>query len=559
MSTQHPADLIVATGRVLTLDDTDTVAEAVAIRNGRVQAVGKADELAALRGPGTRVLDLPGATVIPGFNDSHAHMEREGLKLLRPSLAGCRSLAEVLARISQAARERPPGEWIVTMPLGAPPYFFDALQSLEEGRPPNRDELDRAAPDHPVCIPGLFGNWGTPPGYTCLNSRALALNGIDRDTRPQAPGIEIMFDPAGEPTGVIVERNSRPMVEFDLLKAVPRFSFADRLRGLELSMKLYSSVGTTSVYEGHGSAAETIAIYRELWEQGRMKVRAGLVVSPAWDNLAEAERAMRDWLAHARGSGLGDPWLRISGVHVAYGGDHVCASLSRSDLPNTGWSGFVDQAHDPAEFRDICRLCLRYGIRLNTIVGDHLRDVVAILEEVAEGRSLAPLRWVIQHIARTDLASLEKLKRLGVLVTVIPVYYLWKGGGAYAVEHGDEVVPLRSMIELGLDPASATDNIPYQPGFTLWTMTQRRRRTDDAVLGLEQRLDRRAALRSLTVAGARLTFDEAIKGPLRRGYLADMAVLSTDPLNCGESELQDLRSLVTVVDGTIVHEEDGST
>lgn len=555
MTKQHSADLIVSTGRILTLDDAGVVAEAIAIRNGRIQALGTAADLAELRGAGTRVLDMPGATVTPGFNDAHAHMEREGLKLLRPSLAGCRNLADVLARISQAARERPAGEWIVTMPLGAPPYFFDALQSLEEGRPPNRHELDLAAPDHPVCIPGLFGNWGAPPGYTCLNSRALALNGIDRDKRPQAPGINIVFDADGEPTGVIIERNSRPMVDFDLLKAVPRFSFEDRLAGLELSMKLYSSVGTTSVYEGHGSAAQTIAIYRELWEQRRMKVRAGLVVSPAWDDLGEAERAMRDWMAYARGSGLGDAWLRISGVHVAYGGDHVCASLSRNDLPNTGWSGFVDQAHDPNEFREICQLCLRYGIRLNTIVGDHLRDVVAILEEVAEERSLAPLRWVIQHIARTDQASLARLKRLGVLVTVIPVYYLWKGGGAYPVEHGDEVVSLRSMIDMGLDPASATDNIPYQPGFTLWTMTERRRRVDDVVLGEGQRLDRLAALRSLTVAGARLTFDEDIKGPLRPGNLADMTVLSADPLTCSEPDLRNLRSLVTLVDGKIVHED----
>lgn len=555
MTMRDTADLIVSTGRVLALDDAGTIAEAIAIRNGRIQALGRAVDLAELRGPRTRVLDMPGATVTPGFNDAHAHMEREGLKLLRPSLAGCRNLADVLARISQVARERPAGEWIVTMPLGAPPYFFDALQSLEEGRPPNRHELDLAAPDHPVCIPGLFGNWGAPPGYTCLNSRALALNGIDRDMRPQAPGIEIAFDADGEPTGVIIERNSRPMVEFDLLKVVPRFSFEDRLAGLELSMKLYSSVGTTSVYEGHGSAAQTIAIYRELWEQRRMKVRAGLVVSPAWDDLDEAERAMRDWMAYARGSGLGDAWLRISGVHVAYGGDHTCASLSRNDLPNTGWSGFVDQAHDPAEFREICRLCLRYGIRLNTIVGDQLRDVVAILEEVAEQRSLAPLRWVIQHIARTDHASLARLKRLGVLVTVIPVYYLWKGGGAYPVEHGDEVVPLRSMIGMGLDPASATDNIPYQPGFTLWTMTERRRRIDDVVLGERQRLDRLAALRSLTVAGAKLTFDEDIKGSLRSGNLADMAVLSADPLTCSEPELKNLRSLVTLVDGRVVYED----
>lgn len=555
MTRPQPADLIVETGHVLTPGALQPPAEAVAVRDGRILAVGRAADLRTLADAATRRLDLPGATVIPGFIDAHAHMEREGLKQLRPSLADCRSIEDVLATIRALAARVPPGEWIVTMPLGAPPFFFDGPATLREKRPPDRHELDTAAPDHPVCIPGLFGNWGAPPGYTCLNSRALALNGIAGDTRPQAPGIEIVLDADGAPTGVIIERNARPMIEFDLLPAVPRFTPAERRRGLEHSMALYNAVGTTSVYEGHGSAAETISVYRDLWQQRRMTVRAGLVVSPAWDDLTEAGRAMRDWLAHARGAGIGDPWLTISGVHVAFGGDAVCAALSRADLPNTGWSGFVDQAHDPAEFREICRLCLEHDLRLNTIVGDRLAEVAAILAEIAEIAPLEPRRWVIQHVARTDRPTLERLARLGVMVTVIPVYYVWKGGHWYDLAHGDAVMPMRTMLELGLDPAAATDNIPYQPGFTLWAMTERRRRSDDAVLGPSERLDRHEALHALTTAGARLTFEEDRKGRIRPGFLADLAILPVDPLGCDATELQALESLVTIVDGQIVHGE----
>jgi predicted amidohydrolase YtcJ len=551
----QPVDTVVLTGHVLTLDAAASVAEGVAITGNRIAAVGTADEMRALVGPRTRVIERPGGTLIPGFNDAHAHMEREGLKHSRPSLAHCRSIAEVLATLRDLATRTPKGEWLVTMPLGAPPFFFDGPGTLAEQRPPDRVELDSVTTDHPVCIPGLFGNWGAPPGYTCLNSAALAANGITGDTRPRAPGIEILKDAAGEPTGVIVERNARPMVEFDLLQAVPRFGFGERLEGLARSMALYNAVGTTSVYEGHGSAAETIAVYRRLWEERRMTVRAALVVSPAWNDLVEAERAMRDWLGHARGSGLGDPWLRLSGVHVAFGGDPVCAALSRQDLPNTGWSGFVDQAHDANQFREICRLCLAHDLRLNTIVGDRLPEVAAILAELADGRSLKERRWVIQHIARTDQASLETLARLGILVTVIPVYYVWKGGHWYTLDQGENVMPMQAMLELGLDPAAATDNVPYQPGFTLWAMTERERRSDGAVLGPGQRLDRLAALRALTIAGARLTFEEHGKGPLAPGFLADLALLPFDPLIAEASALRDLdRALLTMVDGRIVHD-----
>src|SRR5437868_2602103 len=149
-------------------------------------------------------------------------------------------------------------------------------------------------------------------------------------------------------------------------------------------MRLYNGVGTTSAYEGHGSAAEIIGLYRDLWEKNELTVRMGLVVSPSWKDIGEAATIMRDWLAQARGSGLGDPWFRLSGIHVAFGGDDRMAEIARHDLPNTGWSGFVEQAQDARQFEALCQLALLHDLRLNTIVSDRLADVVAILERVNE-------------------------------------------------------------------------------------------------------------------------------------------------------------------------------
>ena len=552
-----PPDLVLHGGNVVTLDDARPRAEAVAVRGGVIQEVGDTELLLDRVTAASEVIDLDGRTVIPGFNDVHAHMDREGLKQLRPSLAGARCIADILEIVAGLARDAPAGDWIVTMPVGTAPYYFGGPETLAERRMPTRRELDGAAPDHPVCIGAVFGNWGAPPGYTALNTRALALNGIDGGTSPRCRGVEIVRDAAGVPTGVIIERNARPTADFDLLPAVPRFGYADRVEGLRRSMRTYNAVGTTSVYEGHGLAAQTIAAYRELWERGEMSVRAALVLSPTWRDVSQARAAVRDWLAFARGRGIGDPWLTITGVHVAVGGDAQVAELARADLPNTGWSGFVEQANSLAEYRDYCLVAAENDLRVNTIVGDGLADVLPILESVDERHPLAGRRWVIQHVARTTAEDLQRLRRLGLYVTTIPVYYLWKGGGRYldAPDGGETVVPHRTMLNLGIPLSAGTDNIPCDPFFTLWTMATRRERLSDRVLGRGQRLSGAEALRLMTREGAWLSFDENRKGILAPGRYADMAVLSDDPCTVDPQALKDLACHATIVGGRIVHRD----
>jgi predicted amidohydrolase YtcJ len=549
------ADIILENAEVITFDAASPRGEALAVKGDRILRVGTREEVLACRSERTEVIDCAGGCIIPGFNDTHAHMEREGLKQLRPSLAGARSVREVLDRIREAAAGSEPGEWIVTMPVGDPPFFFGAVDNLAEGRMPTRQELDEAAPDNPVYIPGLFGNWGAPPGYSVLNSAGLRLNGITRESSPRCEGVEIRLDAeTGEPTGVIVEHNPRPTIEFDLLPAVPRFGFADRLEGVRRSMRLYNARGTTSIYEGHGSAPETISVYRRLWEEGGLTVRVGLVVSPCWSDLREARLAMRDWLAYARGAGLGDPWLRVSGVHIAYGGSATVAACARACLPDTGWSGFVEQAYTKDEFREACFMAAEHDLRLHTIVGDQLHEIVPVLEAIDERYPLAGKRWVIEHVARVREDDLHALKRLGVIVTTIPVYYLWKGGRAYLAEPdgGESVVPHRLIMELGIPLAIATDNIPYDPFFTLQTAIERRERSTGKVIGPDQALDLITALRLFTVAGAQLTFDEDWKGPLRSGFAADLALLDRNPATSPLSELTKTQCKLTLVGGARV-------
>ena len=553
------ADTLLTGGAVLTMDPSGSVAEAIAISRGRILAVGSAGDLAALAGPATEVIDLEGRTVIPGIIDTHAHMEREGLKTLRPSLAAARSVGDVLDVIARAARDVPPGTWIITMPVGQPPFYFGGPLTLVERRMPNRAELDRAAPDHPVCIAAVFTNWGEPPGYTALNSKALALLGIDRTTKVTADNVEIEREPGtGEPTGIIIDRNRRPSADFNLLRGITGFDFTERVVGLKRSLQAYNSVGTTSIYEGHGSSPETIAVYRELWQRGELTVRCHLCVSPTWASVEEGRKVLRDWLPHARGRGLGDSLLRVAGVFVGFGGNPKTAADSRAALPNTGWAGFVEWANRPEDFRTYARLAAELDLRLHTIVGDHLEDILSIFESIDAEIPLAGRRWVIEHVKLITSEQVARIRRLGLAVTTIPVYMIWKNGAALTRDMADldRYVPHAALLEAGVAVSAGTDNIPYNPFVTLQTIVERKERKSGSVLGPAQRLDVLRALRLMTSEAGWISFEEDRKGTLAPGKFADLAVLSRNPLSTPPADLAQIKVLRTIVDGRVVHLDD---
>jgi predicted amidohydrolase YtcJ len=543
-------------GRVLVLDSSGTTAEAVAVADGRILHAGRRDEIMQLRGAATQLHDFGSRTIMPGFNDTHAHCDSLGLKTLRPTLEHATSIAEVLTVVRELVEQTPAGQWVVTMPIGKPPYYWQADKALAEGRLPTRHELDRVAPDHPVYIASPSGYWGEPPCYMVLNSLALKLNGIDRDTRPRIGGVEILHDGDGEPTGIIVEHNYLRMAEPDLLPAVPRFSLDDRIEGLRRSLPMYLEKGTTSVYEGHGCSPDVVASFRELRERNELTLRSGLVLSPAWLATSEAEYAMRYWLSWARGRGLGDDMLRISGIFVGYGGSAQFAQLQKRDIGDTGWSGGIPSIHSPADFEEICMLAGKYGLRVHTLASDRLHEVVPVLQRVAKHYPIGRRRWVVEHISKADPHDLQAIKAMGIGVTLIPAHYLWKVGHMFenlGEAELDLLSPARALVELGVPVSAATDAVPNDPLFCMWTMLARKDRRSGRVMGARGTVSNETALRLLTVNGAWLTFDEHQKGPLLPGYFADIAVLSGNPLQATAEGLLDIRCEATMVGGQWVH------
>jgi predicted amidohydrolase YtcJ len=556
------ADLVLTGGKIVTSDDAFRIAEAVAISDGKVAAVGSSSEISALAGQGTQRIDLGGRTVIPGLIDGHAHMDNEGLKYIFPSLAGCRSVRDIQERIAALAAAAKPGEWIVTMPIGDPPHYRDMPERLLEGRYPNRWELDAVAPDNPVYIKPVYGYWrglGGFPLASVANSRALQLAGVTRDTLPPWSGIQIDRELAtGEPTGVFYEWTPISVVELTLMALVPRFTYEDRLSALRTSMAIYNASGTTSVVETHGVVPEVLHAYRALEQAGLSSVRAHLMISPGWrsndaDDVAEL---MRDWYGWCAGRGLGNDMLRVGGMYTRIGGGADAAIRARA-MPYTSWSGFAPNSEIPREMvRELVLEAARNGMRVTTLY----TDLLDLFEEADKVKSIADNRWIISHVRSLTPVEIERIRDLGIALTLNTNRWIADQGSAVRARLGpgreDEIVPLRRLIDAGVSFSLATDNVPTSLFHPLEHCVSRRNARTGEIIAPAQKLSREEALRAATRGGAYLTFEEDVKGALEPGKLADLAVLSDDLLSVPEERIKDIRSLLTLVGGRVVHREE---
>ena len=550
-------DLIVTNAKVVTINPSNRIAEAVASKGEYIIAVGGTAEVSNLAGPNTRTIDAAGRTVIPGLMDGHAHMDREGLKDVFPSLEGCRSVDDILNRISTIAGNTKSGEWIVTMPVGDPPYYWNVPGCLAENRFPTRQELDDAAPNNPVYIRPIWGYWRHQlPLESVANTEALELAGISKDIDPATSTIEFEKDATGELTGLIREQHFMPVAELGYFQMAPRFTHSDRITGLKKAMGIYNSTATTSILEEHGAAQELISAYQAVNAAGDATVRAHLIYSPAWGGAQEIDYAtiMQNWTAWLGQYGLGDSWLRVGGMFTDTGMD-ADAMFRASAAPYTGWSGFnYDNGVPQNRIVEFMIEAARNGIRL-AVIGTRFLEM---FDEVNRAIDITDKRWIIGHLDTLNADQIQKASDLGVVMTTHTNRYIYKHGHILRDELGPErlndIAPVRRLLDAGVNIALATDNVPTTLFYPIWHVVSRWNMVSNDRIAPEQAISREEALRCGTMGGAYLTFEEDRKGSLEEGKLADMAVLSTDPLTCTEEEIKDIVADITIVGGKVVYE-----
>lgn len=556
------AGLVLHGAKVITCDARFSIAQAVAVAGDRILRVGTDAEVALCTDDATRRIDLHGRAVLPGLIDGHAHMDREGLKDVYPSLAGARSIDDVLQRIEALVAAAEPGAWIVTMPLGDPPYYWDVPNNLKEKRFPTRHDLDRVSPRNPVYIRSIWGFWRhTLPLVSIANSKALEIAGVTRRSPPPCASVQIDKDRAsGEPSGLFFESTYMPVVELTLMRAAGGFTHEQRVRGLPKAMQAYNAVGTTSVFEEHGVASELLRAYKAVWEAGEATIRANLVVSPAWSTVdaIPVDRLMESWAGWLAGIGLGDSFLRVGGLYAELEGaigDPAENTARAQASPYTGWSGFNYDANLPRERLQAVMLeAARNDIR---IVG-LWPGMLELCEAVNRVVPIAGRRWALGHINVLSDDDIRRIKELGIVLTTHTNRYIFKEAHLTRDRVGSsresEIVPLRSLREAGVRFALATDNVPVSLFHPIWHCVARRNRYTAEPVAPGQAISREDALRAATIDAAYLTFDEHEKGSIEPGKLADLAVLSADPLTCDEDAIPDITAEMTVVAGRVVHD-----
>jgi predicted amidohydrolase YtcJ len=536
-------DLTLHGGRIITLDRASRVAQAVSVRSGRVVAVG--DDAALLReaAPTTRLIDLAGRAVLPGFFDAHPHADREGLKARGGiSIAGLHSVRDIVDVVRRAAQATPAGEWIVLMPMGEPPHeYISRPEQLTEGRFPMRHDLDAAAPGHPVYIRAVWGWWSRRPFPSVASSLALRRAGVTRDT-PAPHNVEIVKDAHGEPTGVFLERNFVPILEYTLLRGLPRFTYADRVDGVRLGAQAYAAAGTTSLYEGHGLTPTVIRAYRENAERGTLPLRMHTPISmpsAAFDDGRLCD-LFHHYAAIAGGRGCGDDTLRVEGINLGGHADTAVADIVAACYPYDQWAGHFYQAMPHERFVRLGIEAARLGLRVNCVVSRDLEYALTAYEAIDKEVTIRDRRWVVIHVNQASDAQIRRMRDLGVIATVVPGF-LWMAEDRYGLDRlGDQGIPIRRLLDGGVPVALSTDGVPYS---MLWTAWQAIARWDDdgqRQLG-DSQLTREEALRMVAQSGHRLTWNEDRYGSLEVGKVADMVVLAGDPLSCDLDRLKDIR------------------
>lgn len=530
------ADLVLRNGVVITADSNFRTAEAVAVYDGRIVAVGTNSEIRECMGAGTREIDLGGKCVIPGIFDSHNHQLNTGQSLTWVQLADAKNIAELQEAMRKRAFITPSRQWV-----RASGRWHETR--LAEKRLPTRYELDQACPDHPVFIP-RGGH------VVVVNSCALALAGITNDSQDPKGG-RIVRDASGEPTGTLLERPAFNLVA----KHIPPPSVEDNLEALRVVNTAYNAVGITSARDAAVFPAD-VGAYQEAWRRGQLTTRSSLMirVDPTLP-VTKIVEFLDTWGVH---TGFGDEMLRIGSWKMGIDGGIESALMCDGYLNEPNYNGVLVT---PTEaLKEIAIKANRKGWQIGThCVGDAAVDIaLEVYEAVNADGPIYGKRFCLEHAFLPSRKNIEQIKRMGIVVSVQQPLVYSLGGNMltyWGEERAHASMRHREWLNEGVRIAGGSDSpvTLYDPFRAMWgTIT---RQTEVAgVLGAEQGLTREETLRLYTIDSAYVTFEENIKGSIEPRKLADFVVLSDNILTCEVDEIKDLKVLATIVGGKVVYE-----
>jgi predicted amidohydrolase YtcJ len=523
------ADTILVNGKVITLDGRSSVAQGVAIRDGRILEAGANEDMRKRADAHTKVVDLGGRTVIPGLMDSHIHALRAGLTYsVEVSWIGVPSLAKGLELIREAARTAKPGTWIK---IGG---GWTETQFAEK-RGPTVAELAAAAPDRPVYVQRLYNTaWITPAGMALMNLTPAT----------DIPGGKAEKDDAGNLTGEFTGVNRT----FNFFTAkIPGPSFEDQLDGTRKYFRELNRLGMTAVndFPGGGMLPEHFRAVQLLWQKGEQTLRVTFHISS--DTLAEFKV-----LTAFTPMNFGDDWLRYRGVGESltrgiYDGSTVGLPYNPTDK-------------DWAEFCAIAKWAAERGINVHQHAASDkaAAKILDCFEAVNKEFPITALRWQIAHLENASDETLRRMKALN-MGWAVQDRLLYSGQIVAKVlgpEGSKRAPPIETALKMGLHVSGGTDSdqvAPYNPFVSLRWLLDGKMIDGTPMRSAEESPSREEALRMYSLNSAWFTFDEDKRGSLEPGKYADLAVLSDDYMTVPVEKVGDLNSVLTLVGGKAVY------
>lgn len=537
------ADLVLVNGLVHTLDPRHRRVAALAVGGGRIMAAGSTAAIRKLAGTATRVIDLAGQSVIPGINDAHFHAAYWGLS--QPPFSvdvgypAVKSIADAVAAVGRAVAAKRPGEWIQGRGWDMP-YFA-------EGRAPTRQDLDRVAPDNPVILTEFSGH------AVWVNSKALALAGITRETVPPQGGV-VVKDADGEPTGVLFE-GAAGLVR----RKVPPATPAEQRAGYDLSMKWMLAQGITS-YTEPGTDPASIAMMAERVASGALGPRITVLMQGG-----RSAAAVRNTIAGAARLPQTDAaWLRVAGVKLYADGIPTNNKTAWMYEPYVGGGtgklvvdGDTDEARS-AELQAMVTACHEAGWQIGThVTGD--RGIDAVVAALTAAMAATPRPDPRHYLIHSDLvprATLAAMAKHGIGANFnASIKHLIADGqvGSIGPERAAYEWPFRTALDAGVHLSNGSD-APVTDGSWrqgLATCVDRKGKQSGTVSGPDQRISFEEALRTFTTGGAWQDRAESWKGTLAPGMAADLCVLDGDIAAMEPAGYPSLKVTLTMVGGRV--------
>ncbi len=541
LSQAYATDMIITNGKVATMTREGSFAQAVAIKDGVITSVGSNAQVLKLKKPGTQVIDAGGRTVIPGLNDSHLHIIREGLNYnAELRWDGVTSLKRAMQMLREQATRTPDGAWIKV--VGG----FNEFQ-FEEIRLPTLEEINEAVPDKPVFILYLYGL-----GF--VNRKGIEVLGYDKDTRYKDGEVELGAD--GKPTGLLVAKPNAMVLYSTLGKtgALPR---EQQLNSTIQYYREMNRLGVTSAIDAGGGGQaypDDYAVSLELARDGKLTVRTSyyLFAQKPGKELEDYQR----WLTMTKPD-RNEHMFYPNGYNTEGAGENLVWSAAdfenflepRPDMP----------AQMESELEPVLRLLVknRWPFRIHATYGESIERDLAVIEKVNREMPFHGLRWFFDHAETISDAQLARVKKLGGGIAVQDRMYFqgehyWKRYGAQT----RQMPPIRKMLDMKLPVGLGTDGTrvsSYGPWPSIYWAVTGKTAGGLSMWQPKDRLTRYEALKLMTQGSAWFSGEDKLKGQIAKGQYADMVILPKDYFSIPEADIKTLESALTIVNGRIVH------